>query len=274
MNYLHAYHAGNAADVFKHIVLTQILQYLKQKPTPCCYIDTHAGAPIYDLTKAESNATQEYLQGIGLLWHANSLPAEISTYLELEKNVNPDNSLQRYLGSIGLAQRLLRAEDRIIACEVQSRVYSSLKQYFVADRRVHLHQQDGFQALKGLIPPQEKRGLVLIDPPYEQQSDWEQAVTTLQHAYQKWPTGIYALWYPIKTQEHAKKLYRKIQQAQISNILKVEFCPWPADMPQRLNGSGLLIINPPWQLDAQLNQLLPILLQRLRQHSGGSISIG
>lgn len=270
MNYFHAYHAGNHADVFKHITLIQLLQYLLKKPQPFCYIDTHAGQPIYHLEQKEAQATGEFKAGIAQLWDKWPLPSEITDYISLIKTVNPHpDRLTHYIGSAGIAQRLLRPIDKAILCDIHPEVNQQLRSHFRHNMNIQVHRQDGYQALNAFIPPKEKRGLVLIDPPYETMDDWHKLTLTIQLAMHRWPNGSYAIWFPIKDAQLVKQLIHQFTQTGIPNILLSEFCPWPTDIPQYMNGSGMIIINPPWQLDIGLRKFLPTLLTYLRQHPQG-----
>lgn len=269
MNYLHAYHTGNHADVFKHIVLVQLFQYLLKKPQAFCYIDTHAGLPIYDLSQPEPQKTGEFKEGIAKIWDNTPLPSEITDYFAVLKAVNPTDKLNYYLGSSGIAQRLLRPIDQAILFDLQPEVYSTLKRHFKYTPNFHVHHQDGYLALKGFLPPKEKRGLVLIDPPYEDSADWQKLTQIIKSALQRWPNGIYAIWFPIKDAQLVKQLIHAFTQTAIPNILLSEFCPWPTDAPNHMNGSGMIIINPPWQLDIGLRKFLPTLLNFLNQHPKG-----
>lgn len=271
MNYQHCYHAGNAADVFKHIILVQLFQQLLKKPQPFFYLDTHAGLPSYDLTSREALATNEFAQGIELLWAKPLLESAVVDYLQLIQQLNHDQtSLRFYPGSPVIAQTLLRKGDRAIVCDIQQDIQQQLKYQFRHQSAIQAYQQDGYQALKAFLPPSEKRGLVLIDPPYEENADWIKLPAAVQATYQRWPTGMYAVWFPIKEPRLVKQLLAAFTKTAIPNMLLTEFCPWPQDVPHRLNGSGVILINPPWQLDIKLKHCLPPLLETLRQHPRGT----
>ncbi|MFU8797519.1 MAG: 23S rRNA (adenine(2030)-N(6))-methyltransferase RlmJ [Gammaproteobacteria bacterium] len=253
MNYRHSYHAGNAADVFKHIVLIALLQALCKKDKPFCYLETHAGEPLYPLNNKEHQEGIDKLVGKSV---DNNL---LKTYLDIIEKY-PGH----YPGSATIAQTLLRPQDRMVLSELHPEVAALLKDQFK-----HVHIQNGYTTLKACTPPPERRGLILIDPCYEAPDEWKQLPTHVYNTWQRWKTGIYALWYPIKNQEIVSVFKSKMKRLGISNILVTELCPWPTENNQRLNGSGMMIINPPWQLETELKAALPCLLDVLRQHPKG-----
>lgn len=268
MNYRHAFHAGNFADVFKHAVLALLLESLARKDAPFCYLDTHAGAGRYDLLGETARKTGEYRDGIGRLWNSPPLSG-LEDYLAAVRAMNPAGTLHYYPGSPAIARSLLRPQDRMVLVEQHPEEYERLKAEFANDRRAAVLWQDGYAALKALLPPREKRGLVLIDPPYESIDEYTQAVEGLRVAYARWSTGVYVIWFPIKDRAPVERLRRQLAASGIRKILVAEFCPYPADSAFRLNGSGLVIVNPPWQLDQTLAAVLPRLLEILRQHPAG-----
>jgi 23S rRNA (adenine2030-N6)-methyltransferase len=271
VNYQHAYHAGCVADVFKHIILVQLLQYLQKKPTPFSYIETHAGKAMYDLSADTSQKTLEYQQGIYQLWHnTTAKDAAIIDYLNIIQAENPDHLLKFYPGSGLIAKHCLRAQDEAILCEFHPEVYQELKHYFYHDKQVHTHQRNGYEALPALIPPKNKRGLVLIDPPYEITDEYQQLLTLLQKAQLRWSNGIYAVWFPIKQYNLILDFYHELKKMAFKNILTAEF--WTAHDADdtTLKGSGLIIINPPWQFDTLLSALLPDLIKALNLSAGKS----
>lgn len=246
MNYDHAYHAGNFADVFKHIVLQALVKRLQQKPTALCYLDTHAAYALYELSSSAAQATGEYQQGIKSVWHAENLHPWLAEYLQLIKSFNQNDHCQIYPGSATIVAKLLRENDRMILCELMDAPYHDLKTYFRGNKQIGVHQQNGYQALKAFLPPKEKRGLVLIDPPYENPDELNQVWQWLDMALQRWPTGHYLLWYPVKHSAQLQAFQKKCQQWS-QEVLWLECCPWPKDVDHRMNGTGLMLINPPWQ---------------------------
>ncbi|MBK8286479.1 MAG: 23S rRNA (adenine(2030)-N(6))-methyltransferase RlmJ, partial [Ahniella sp.] len=215
MNYHHAYHAGNFADVVKHIVLVALIESLKQKQTPFHVIDTHAGAGRYDLLQPEAQKTGEYRDGIARLLGVERLPTLVHAYLNLVRLQQPHTAgFSVYPGSPQIARLMLRDQDRLTLCELQEEESIELRRLFRGDSRVSVHTRDGYEALNGLVPPKEKRGLVLIDPPFEAQEDEFKVIqSTLAMAQLKWPTGIYAIWYPIKLRAPIQRFHRALRSS-------------------------------------------------------------
>lgn len=269
MNYRHAYHAGNFADVLKHSVLVGLIEALKQKQTPFCYIDTHAGRGRYDLHGEEALKTREFADGVLRLLEASRLPASLHVYLNLVRALNSSRAahdIAVYPGSPLLASLLLREGDRAQLCELQPQEAAALREVFRSDSRVAVHERDGYEALKALLPPKEKRGLVLIDPPFEaQDGEFRLIEAALAQARTRWPTGIYAIWYPIKLRQQLSGFHRWLRQSGFGKVLLAELLLHPDNSALRLNGTGMVIINPPWKFDRQLEELLPVLVQHLAQ---------
>jgi len=282
MNYRHAYHAGNFADVLKHTVLLALIEALQTKPTPYCYIDTHAGSGSYALDGVEANKTGEYKDGIARLLYPDLAPAHASSadgrpnaplppllrrwldaILALPGN---EDGLKLYPGSPLLAAHAMRADDSAQLCELLPDEATKLRELFRRDARVHVHQRNGYEALKALVPPQEKRGLVLIDPPYEaQDAEYKTIEQALKSALLRWPTGVYAVWYPIKLRSQVQPFLRGLTRSGAKRVLRAELLLHPDDSPLRLNGSGMVILNAPWQLDEALRDSLRAMAQRLSQ---------
>jgi 23S rRNA (adenine2030-N6)-methyltransferase len=272
MNYRHAFHAGNFADVLKHAVLVLLLKALARKDAPFCYLDTHAGAGRYDLLGEAAQKTGEYRDGIARLWNSPPLSG-LEDYLAAVRAMNPAGTLRYYPGSPAIARRLLRPRDRMVLVEQHPEEYERLKAEFADDRRVAVQRQDGYAALKALLPPPEKRGLVLIDPPYESADEYAQAAEGLRVAHARWSSGVLAVWYPVKERAPVQGFHRKLAASGIRKILAVELRPYPADSAFRLNGCGMLIVNPPWRTDETLTGLLARLLEVLRQHPSGRADV-
>jgi 23S rRNA (adenine2030-N6)-methyltransferase len=268
MNYRHIYHAGNFSDVIKHITLIALLTSLTRKDTPFCYIDTHAGSAFYDLFSESSAKTKEYENGVEKIIQADDPPPLVKKYLDCVRQANNKlthtsfSSLRYYPGSPLIAKQIIRSHDRIIACELQLQEYQSLKSTCAGDRQITTLHLDGFIGLKSLIPPREKRGLVLIDPPYENPDEFVHLAHSLAHAIKKWETGIYAIWYPIKEKSPIARFYQSLKQHSEKPILAIELNPYP-DLPNHLNGCGLAIINPPWQCHEAIQSVLPWLWKTL-----------
>ena len=262
MKYRHACHAGNFADVVKHVALVAVLARLTQKDRPLFYLDTHAGRARYDLTSRDAAA--EAARGILRLAAAEpkGLPAPVRRYLELVRAFDPANAQapRIYPGSPCIARALLRTDDRAALCDVEPGEAQLLTREFRGDRRFGVHCRDGFEALAALLPPAEKRGLVLIDPPYEeQQTDLERVADSLVGTAERWPQGVLAAWYPIKLAAPIARFHRRLVDACLKRVLAVELCVHPDDSRAGLNGSGLLLVNPPWKSDSDLRAAMPAL---------------
>ena len=266
MNYRHAFHAGNFADVVKHAVLARIVAYLKEKPAAFRVIDTHAGAGSYDLAGAEASRTGEWREGIGKLLAAE-LPQPVRDllvpYLDAVAafNTGQGEGLKVYPGSPALVRHWLRAQDRMIACEAEPAAARSLANRMRGDNRVKPVAIDGYTALNAYVPPKERRGLVLIDPPFEQPDEFTRLAQALAGAHRKWPSGIVLLWYPLKDARATEAFSRSLARANIPRILRAELTIAPARDAQKLAGSGLVVVNPPWTLPGELALLLPALAQ-------------
>jgi len=262
MNYRHAYHAGGFADVVKHAVLCRVLWHLRQKPAAFRVIDTHAGAGRYDLGGPEAGKTQEWRGDIDRLRRvelAAPIRALLAPYLEAVAAFNPDGRLTAYPGSPALAQALLRPQDRLIACEIEPGAVAALNGHLRGDARAKAVMIDGWTALTAYVPPKERRGLVLIDPPFEQPGEFSRLAQGLAAAHRKWPTGIYLLWYPIKDNAEVTAFTRRLARLGIAKMLRLELIVAPAASDDSLRGSGLVIANPPWMLHDELKALLPAL---------------
>ncbi len=269
VNYRHGFHAGNFADVFKHVVVTLLVRALAAKDKPFCYLDTHAGAGRYDLAAEAARKTGEFQHGIARLW-ASAPPPAFTDYLAAVRALNADGHLRFYPGSPRLVRYFLRPQDRMVLCELHPQEYAHLKDEFAGDRQVAVHLRDGYAALKAFLPPPERRGLVLIDPPFEQPDEFARAAEALVAAQARWNSGVYALWYPIKTQPPVAALHRALRASGMRKLLVAEFSPHPRDSALRMNGCGMVIVNPPWQFDQALAPRLAQLATLLRQDSVAS----
>ena len=266
MNYRHAFHAGNFADVVKHIVLVRILLYLQEKHAAFRVIDTHAGAGLYDLTGEEAERSGEWLTGIARIMQArfseHALPL-IKPYLDIVRSFNSHPAkLERYPGSPLIARALLRPQDRLTACEVEPKARKQLIDALRRDTQARVVDLDGWTALPAFVPPKERRGLVLIDPPYEQKNEFERLAEGFTEAFTKWPTGSYLMWYPVKSRRATDTLARHVAQivetgAVPGKALRLEFSVAPQTADAGLISAGLLIVNPPWTLAGELKAILP-----------------
>jgi 23S rRNA (adenine2030-N6)-methyltransferase len=251
MNYRHVFHAGNHADVFKHAALTLILEHLRSKPQPFAVLDTHAGIGAYDLTSEGAQRTKENEAGAALVFGRPLAAAP--DYAALLAAMNPDG-LTAYPGSPEIAARMLRADDRLILCELHPDDAAALKVRHRNDPRLHVHRRDGYEAAVALSPPPERRGLVLIDPPYEAPDEAARVAATLAAALRRWPTGVFAAWYPIKDQAIGDELAAAARAGGFPKTLRAEFLVYPMD-GAAMAGGGLLIANAPWKLDEKLEAL-------------------
>jgi len=276
MNYRHAFHAGNFADVFKHAVLCRVLAHLREKPAAFRVIDTHAGAGVYDLTAAEAGKTGEWRDGIERLLSATINPdirQLLAPYLDAVTALNPDGRLALYPGSPMLAQTFLRRQDRLIACELEPRAAAALGRVLAGDNRAKAIAIDGWTALTAYVPPTERRGVVLIDPPFEQPDEFSSLAQRLAAAHRKWPTGIYLLWYPIKEPSEVSAFIRGLVRSGIAKMLRVELILPTAGPDTGLRGSGLIAVNPPWTLHDDLKVVLPVLADVLSRGAAGAATL-
>ena len=270
LSYRHAFHAGNHADVLKHMILLQIAQYMGEKPAPFWIIDTHAGAGRYALESAHASKLAEYRDGIGRLWEARGLPPAAADYVDFVRLLNPDGRLLHYPGSPWLASQSLRDGDRLRLYELHSTDVKLLQECFrSAGRQVTVTAGDGFAGLKAVLPPPPRRALVLIDPSYETRDDYSHVVKGLQEALKRFPTGCYALWYPMLGKPESRKLPQKLKNLGAREWLNVTLeVKAPARDGFGMNGSGMFIINPPWTLEKTLHETLPALVPLLAQGEG------
>jgi 23S rRNA (adenine2030-N6)-methyltransferase len=276
MNYRHAYHAGNFADVLKHSVLFALIEAMQAKPTPFAFIETHAGSGCYALDGVEAGKTGEYKDGISRLLFpdlspnngkAQALPPLLRRWLDaILRLPGNDHGLKLYPGSPLQVANAMRDIDSAQLCELHPEEATRLRDLFHRDSRVHVHQRNGYEALKALLPPREKRGLVLIDPPYEaQDSEYRVIEKALKAALERWPTGVYAVWYPIKLRSQVQPFHRWLQHCGSRRVLRAELLVHPDDSPLRLNGSGMVILNAPWKLDDALRDSLRAMAPMLSQ---------
>jgi 23S rRNA (adenine2030-N6)-methyltransferase len=273
MNYRHIYHAGNFADVFKHAILARIIAYLKRKEAAFRVIDTHAGIGLYDLGSEEAQKTGEWHGGIGKLLDAalTGAPAEwLHDYLSVVRALNPDGGFRLYPGSPLLARHLLRRQDRLTAIELHPEDAQSLKKVFAGDHHVRVIELDGWLALGAHLPPKEKRGLVLIDPPFEEEGEFARMVDGLAKAHRRWPGGIYAFWYPVKDRAAVERFRQLLRETGIPKILDVSFSIRAPSPEARLDGCGMVVVNPPYVLHEELSEILPVLARLLREDEGAT----
>jgi 23S rRNA (adenine2030-N6)-methyltransferase len=274
MNYRHAFHAGNFADVHKHVVMVRILVHLRAKPAAFRMIDTHAGAGRYDLLAPESSRSGEWHNGIGQLWNAcgpGITDPLLAPYLDVVKAFNPGGALRIYPGSPLVAASLLRLQDRLIACELEPKSAALLAKALDGYRGTKSVTIDGWTALGAYVPPKERRGLVVIDPPFEEAGDFDRLSSAFAVAHRKWPTGIYLMWYPIKGRDAPDALARRLRRLGVPDILRCELALGPPRGDAGLVGSGLIIVNPPFPLEPDLRTSMPVLAGLLTPNAAARI---
>ena len=271
MNYRHAFHAGNFADVVKHAVLALLIERLKEKEAAFRVIDTHAGVGLYDLAGDQATRTGEWRQGIGRLLARKLDPALVALlkpYYAVIKIANGGGDLVRYPGSPWIARELLRRQDRLTAVELHPEDAAALRDLFAGDQQVKTIALDGWLALGSFVPPKERRGLVLVDPPFEERDDFDKLVAGLKAAHRRWPAGIYALWYPVKDLVAIDRFRADLARAGIPRLLRAELLIRNRAAVGRFNGAGLIICNPPWQFEETLTVLLTGLWPHLADGPG------
>ena len=269
MNYRHAFHVGNHADVLKHLALVLCLDALKRKPAPFAVLDTHAGRGMYDFESNEAARSPEWQDGIGKLWNWPEPPASVTRYLDAIRAFNADGALRTYPGSPALVTAALREEDALIACELHPEEHAALKRALPRVGRVQIHQRDGWEALSALLPPKQKRGLVLIDPPYEAPDELTHAARALGPALKRFGHGAFIWWRPLKSDSALNKVDAEVRAQGARETLRADL--W-IDTPQpegRLNGSSLLFINPPFGVEEALREALPFLAEALTKGRSG-----
>lgn len=262
LSYQHIYHAGNFADVHKHSALCLVLDYLTQKAKPMAYLETHAGRGLYDLQCSEAQKTNEAKGGI---WGVDvkNVPAEAQRYFDSITACNPKGGRRFYPGSPQIALLNTRSEDRLMLIEKHPQEFQALSDNYAGHARVALHKRDALEALVALVPPPEKRGLVLIDPSYEIKTEYTDVAEGLERAYRKWPTGVYMIWYPLLPVAGHQRLLKALKRSGITRILTSEIALHPPQGLSGMYGSGLAFINPPWQLEAGLTHLSQWIVESL-----------
>jgi 23S rRNA (adenine2030-N6)-methyltransferase len=275
LSYRHAFHAGNHADVLKHVVMVQLLRYLTQKDKPLWFIDTHAGAAAYALNEGYATKNAEYESGIGRLWPREDLPQPVAEYVAEVRALNPDGVLRRYPGSPQLALQLLRKQDRLRMFELHSTESQLLQQYFRGDApRAMVQAGDGFAGLQAQLPPPSRRALVLIDPSYEDKGDYRRVLAALRDAQKRFRAGVYAVWYPQVQRRESRQFPEQLKQLQDKDWLHVSLTvKKPEASGYGLHGSGMFILNPPWLLPKALEPALPYLARVLGQDSAAGFSL-
>lgn len=263
LSYRHIYHAGNHADILKHIVVSEICHHLTKKEAPFFYLDTHAGIGEYPLDSQQAQKNKEFQTGISQLLTLSTPPAPIARFLDIVKAMNPENTIQYYPGSPKVVEAYLRPKDKMYLCELHPNDQPVLAELFHSNRNVKVEKSNGFKAVKAMLPPPQRRGFVLMDPPYEVKQDYQTVVKSLQEGYKRFAQGTYAIWFPILSRKQANELANSIQQTKISNVLLIELSIRDDDTSKGMNGSGMIVVNPPWTLEQSANDFLPVLTKLL-----------
>jgi 23S rRNA (adenine2030-N6)-methyltransferase len=284
MNYRHHYHAGNYADVFKHVLLLQLIRAMQRKEKGFLYLDTHAGRGGYDLSVPSilpdgRSREPEHPAGIGRLWGAAGPSPVLSDYLGLVRRFNEregaaGTELKFYPGSPWVAKMLLRPQDRMALCELRADDAEALDFAFARESRVTVQVLDGYTGLKALLPPPEKRALVLIDPPFESKTEFTDVLRGLREVFRRMPAAVCAVWYPITERTRVDEFHHGLLALSPPPTLFAEIYPAGDDSPVRMKGCGLLVFNPPWQVDGEIRAVLPELLTHLRVDAGGRVASG
>lgn len=274
LSYRHSFHAGNHADVLKHIVLMLIIENLQLKEKGFYYLDTHAGVGRYRLFGENAEKTAEFEEGIARLWERDDLPPEVKRYVDQIKRLNyGGKALRYYAGSPLIAAQLLRPQDRALLTELHPSDFPLLRNNFKEYANVVTKRDDGFQQLKATLPPKERRGLVLIDPPYELKEDYDLVVKAVEEGYKRFATGIYAVWYPVVLRQQTKRIVRGLERSGIRKILQIELAVRPDSDQRGMTASGMIVVSPPWQLETQMKSILPYLTEVLVPEGTGKWSL-
>ncbi|MDO9011193.1 MAG: 23S rRNA (adenine(2030)-N(6))-methyltransferase RlmJ [Gallionella sp.] len=275
LSYRHAFHAGNHADVLKHFIEVQLLRYLAQKDKPFWYIDTHAGAGCYALDSGYATQNAEYESGIARLWEREDLPVPLADYVALVKAINPDGQMRLYPGSPLVASELLRDGDKMRLFELHPTDSDILHENFAGyGTQVLMQTADGFSALKALLPPPPRRALVLIDPPYEDKQDYQRVITALREGLKRFASGVYAVWYPQLQRSEARQLPEQLKQLPVKSWLHVALSVQGlSEEGFGMYGSGMFVLNPPWNLHGILQQVMPYLAEHLGQDAEAGFTL-
>lgn len=277
LSYRHAYHAGNHADVLKHLTLIALLRHFNGKPSPYCYLDSHSGKGYYDLADAMARKTAEHTSGVDGVWQTAWDEPILQTYCDLLRNANTQEKgrLRRYLGSPAIARELSRKEDRLILMELHNREFDLLKDNFRGEARAHLHHRDGFEGLPAMVPPTPRRGLALIDPAYEVKSDYTAVIACVQKIYRRWETGVVAVWFPLlgEARDRSDWLKARFREMGLPRILLIELKITEQNASQGMHGSAMVLINTPWQLDTALKTSLALASEKLPVQCAEPLSV-
>lgn len=269
LSYRHGFHAGNFADILKHTVLVHMLEYMTQKEKPLRIIDTHAGAGVYKLNGPQAQKNREFDNGISRLWNSDEKPLALTRLLDLVRTINESGPLQIYPGSPLIAQTLMRPIDRLFLHELHPSDYQFLRDCMHNDKRVKVIDEDGFAGLQALLPPLERRALVLVDPSYEIKNDYHHMVKQVINAHKRFAVGTYAIWYPVVNRARIDEMELALKKSGIKNIQLMEFGIAPDSLEHGMTSSGMIVINPPWTLWGAMEETLPWLVDNLSDDGQG-----
>jgi 23S rRNA (adenine2030-N6)-methyltransferase len=273
LSYRHLYHAGNFADVFKHALLTRLLIALNSKDKAYCYLDTHAGIGLYDHAHPWAHKAREYENGIGKLWDRNDIPELLRPYMETVREQNKSHRLRFYPGSPLIARRFLRPVDRMVLTELNKTDVEVLKAVFEKQRRVAVHCMDAYQGLKAFLPPQERRGLVLVDSSFDRSREFDRIVRAMKEAHERWATGMYAVWYPMMEAAPMRDFAASVTRSGIRKILRLELTVRKRDESGFMPGCGMLVVNPPWHFEEEARAILDYLRRVLGVEGAGRADV-
>ncbi|SBT17211.1 Ribosomal RNA large subunit methyltransferase J [Marinomonas gallaica] len=259
LSYRHIYHAGNHADILKHLVASQVCQHLVKKEAPFFYLDTHAGIGLYELASDQAQLNHEYDTGISRLIGRNDLPEPLELFVDIVKDLNPKGQLKVYPGSPMVIDHYLRQKDKMHLCELHPNDYPKLAALFPKKRIANVVKDDGFLAVKSMLPPPQKRGFVLMDPPYEVKKDYQTVVKALEDGYKRFSQGTFAIWYPVLDRRQADHLLNAVAATKIRNTLLLELNIRGTETKRGMAGSGMIVVNPPWTLEKEAQEFLPYL---------------
>jgi 23S rRNA (adenine2030-N6)-methyltransferase len=263
LSYRHMFHAGNFADVFKHALLSRLALAMSAKAKPYLYLDTHAGIGRYDLMHDWAQKAREYDNGIARLWNASDLPAELGPYMEAVRAENPHGTLRNYPGSPLIVKRFMRPSDRMVLAELNTTDCTELARVIERERHVSVQLMDGYRALKAYLPPPERRGLVLIDSSFDRSRELDRIVKALKEAHARWPTGVYAIWYPIMEPAPMRDFASDVQRSGIRKVLRAEIEVRERDETGIIPGCGMLVVNPPWRFEEEAKRIVPWLAKKM-----------
>ncbi|RBO79965.1 MULTISPECIES: 23S rRNA (adenine(2030)-N(6))-methyltransferase RlmJ [Marinomonas] len=273
LSYRHIYHAGNHADILKHITMSQICRHFIKKDSPFFYLDTHAGIGQYELNSEQAQKNKEYHSGISRLFSESAVPEAVEGLLEIVRDMNPTDQLEYYPGSPKVVDYYTRQKDKLHLCELHPNDYPLLAALFPQKRKANVVKENGFAAVKAMLPPPQKRGFVLMDPPYEVKKDYQFVVKSLEEGYKRFPQGTFAIWYPVLGRQQADHLLKSVKATNIRNILLLELNVRDTEKERGMAGSGMIIVNPPWTLEQDAREFMPFLSKTLAEDQEANYQI-